>query len=140
MTAEFHQFKLRIPVDLMRRIESHAETSGRSTSAEMIWRLEKSFDSRLIYELLDRRFLEAGVLNKQFRAAEAKLTALRKQLEAAAKANDEAGLAEVRSQTTQLAADMKITARQAKRVQEEIEALTSDLNERARLVLPLSDE
>ncbi|HHA2904284.1 TPA: Arc family DNA-binding protein [Stenotrophomonas maltophilia] len=140
MTAEFHQFKLRIPVDLMRRIESQADSSGRSTSAEMVWRLEKSFDSRLTYDLLDRRFLEADVLNEQFVAGEARLAVLREQLEAAVKAKDEARIAEISAQTMRLAADMRTTARQAKRVQEEIEALTSDLNERARSVLPLSDE
>ena len=36
----FHQFKLRLPVDLFRRLETEAARSNRSVSAEMIYRLE----------------------------------------------------------------------------------------------------
>lgn len=39
----FHQFKIRLPTDLFKRLESEAESSGRSVSAEMIQRIESTF-------------------------------------------------------------------------------------------------
>jgi hypothetical protein len=38
------QFKLRIPAELKSRLEDHATASGRSLSAEIVHRLERSFD------------------------------------------------------------------------------------------------
>lgn len=45
MTAEYHQFKLRLPVDLMQRIEAEAERAGRSLSAEIVFRLNEAYAS-----------------------------------------------------------------------------------------------
>lgn len=41
----FHQFKLRLPVDLFRQLEIKAAESSRSVSAEMIYRLESSLEA-----------------------------------------------------------------------------------------------
>ena len=38
----FHQFKLRLPVELFQRLEAEAARANRSVSAEMIYRLETS--------------------------------------------------------------------------------------------------
>ncbi|PJL15287.1 hypothetical protein B9Y66_09930 [Stenotrophomonas maltophilia] len=43
MTPEYHQFKLRLPVELMRRVEEEAERSGRSLSAEIVFRLTEAY-------------------------------------------------------------------------------------------------
>lgn len=43
MSSEFHQFKLRLPVDLMRKVEEEAERSGRSLSAEIVFRLTEAY-------------------------------------------------------------------------------------------------
>ena len=40
----FHQFKLRLPADLFQRLEAEAAAANRSVSAEMIHRLERSFE------------------------------------------------------------------------------------------------
>ncbi len=42
----FHQFKLRMPLDLFRRLEGEADSSNRSVSSEIIQRLEESFRPR----------------------------------------------------------------------------------------------
>lgn len=39
----FHQFKLRLPTELFQRLEAEAAAANRSVSAEMIYRLEASF-------------------------------------------------------------------------------------------------
>jgi len=43
MSTAGHQFKLRLPPELKERIESAAEQSGRSVTAEIVQRLEESF-------------------------------------------------------------------------------------------------
>ncbi|NYF21928.1 hypothetical protein HDC36_003404 [Xanthomonas sp. JAI131] len=40
----FHQFKLRLPVNLFQRLEAQAGITNRSVSAEIITRLEESFE------------------------------------------------------------------------------------------------
>jgi hypothetical protein len=42
--ASFHQFKLRLPVSLFERLETEAGSTNRSVSAEIITRLEQSFE------------------------------------------------------------------------------------------------
>lgn len=143
MSTDYHQFKLRMPAELMRRLEEEAQVAGRSTSAEIVWRLEQSFDTKLTYQLLDRRFEEADALSEQLATGGAELVALRKQLEAARDAGDKEGeirLAAISVRVRRVADELRIASRQGKRVQEEIEALISDLNERARTVLPLTNE
>lgn len=41
----YHQFKLRMPVDLFRRLEAAAEHANRSVSAEILHRVDRSFDT-----------------------------------------------------------------------------------------------
>ncbi|MBB5676406.1 Arc family DNA-binding protein [Xanthomonas arboricola] len=143
MSTDYHQFKLRMPGELMRRLEEEAQAAGRSMSAEIVWRLEQSFDTKLTYQLLDRRFEEAEALSDRLATGGAELVALRKQLEAAREIGDKEGeirLAAISVRVRRVADELRIASRQGKRVQEEIEALISDLNERARTVLPPTTE
>lgn len=109
-------------------------------TADIIWRLEQSFDTRLTYQLLDRRFEEAETLSAMFTLGEAELVHLRKEIEAASKlpasqARSEK-LAHLGARTMRVADDMRTAQRQAKRVQQEIMELTADLTERAKSVVP----
>lgn len=49
----YHQFKLRLPVDLFQRLEAEAAAANRSVSAEMINRLESSLSAQAQGALVD---------------------------------------------------------------------------------------
>lgn len=139
MSQETPHFKIRLPLELKARLESSAKEQGRSLTADIVWRLEKSFETNLTYQLLDRRFDEAEALSDQLLAGEKELAVLRKQLEAASKLKDggrDGRIAEIAARTKRTGADMQIAARQAKRIQAEIQSLIADLNERAYSALP----
>ncbi|KDE90590.1 Arc family DNA-binding protein [Stenotrophomonas maltophilia] len=134
MTSEYHQFKLRIPVDLMRQIETHADAAGRSTSAEMIWRLEKSFDSNLTYLLLDRRTEELNSTREAWFLAAEELRALRQRRNAEGLSVSD--LAALESQIRSKERDLAIAKDQHSRVGTEFDALLQDLKQRASTALP----
>lgn len=58
----YHQFKLRMPVDLFRRLEAAAAASNRSVSAEILHRVDRSF------ALGDGPDKEVHLTNAQLRA------------------------------------------------------------------------
>lgn len=73
MTSEFHQFKLRIPIDLMEQLESAAETSGRSLSAEIVFRLTSTLESPIpvliANRLREKTLLEHAIAERKERFA-----------------------------------------------------------------------
>lgn len=87
MSREDPQLKIRLPADLKERIESASKTEGRSMNAEIIARLENSFDASasfkkaelgaLINELMNR-FPPDQVLISIGGSAKARIEALEK--------------------------------------------------------------
>ncbi|WP_185825423.1 Arc family DNA-binding protein [Xanthomonas sp. SI] len=134
MTSEYHQFKLRIPVDLMRRIEAQADAAGRSTSAEMIWRLEKSFDSNLTYLLLDRRTEELNSTREAWFVLAEELRDLRKKRGAGGLSVSD--FAALESQIRAKERDLAIAKDQHLRVGAEFDALLEDLKQKVSAEIP----
>lgn len=65
--------RLRVPPELKQKIEDSAEKNNRSQSAEMVARLEKSFEPEvkvsetLEFELMKRSYLEQSAQIKELR-------------------------------------------------------------------------
>lgn len=75
MTAEAPHFKIRLPQALKFRLENSAAVAGRSLTAEIVRRLEESFDS-LDSVMLRNRRRELEILNRDFEALLLKRSAL----------------------------------------------------------------
>ncbi|UKE66266.1 Arc family DNA-binding protein [Xanthomonas graminis] len=61
MSSESPHFKIRLPAELKARLENSAKEQGRSLTADIVWRLEQSFElSPSLSEDLRRRVAEAA--------------------------------------------------------------------------------
>lgn len=75
------QTNVRIPAGLKRRISDAAEAAGRSFTAEVVTRLEASFESVLEASLLYARIAERQVLQDDIRQCQERLDKLNKELD-----------------------------------------------------------
>lgn len=134
-------FSVRMPIELRTRLEEAAAAAGRSLNADIVWRLEKSFDTKLTYQLLDQRFEDLEGVVDELGRLEDHLAFLRYNLERLrATEGDAADTSTLARQVLQAAEQMRMTSRQGKRIQDEIEALTTDLADRARRIPELPSE
>ena len=124
-------FSIRLTPDLRAKVEAAAAESGRSLTAEIVWRLESTFSSSLTYTLIDRRLEEF----EQLRAREAEWRLnkrlLTNELEALPRTDENASKRSQLERHIRIAGEERALAQsQLKRIEREIELLVEDLGKR----------
>lgn len=82
MSRDINPFGLRMPVDLRSALEAAAKEGGRSLNAEIVWRLQCSFDPGTETRMLETRIRERESLTMKKRSLAAESFLLKTQPDA----------------------------------------------------------
>lgn len=138
MSPESPHFKIRLPVELKARLENSAKEQGRSLTADIVWRLEKSFDMQLTYQLLERRLDEAAELDRRLSEVRRRQEEMRAEAEEFLQGEDASAVLSrglMEQANGELQKQIDIALRQRARIEAEVEALLDDLGQRAKASL-----
>ncbi|MGR4893775.1 Arc family DNA-binding protein [Stenotrophomonas sp. LARHCG68] len=123
MSRDINPYGLRMPADLKAMLEESAQKAGRSLNAELVARLERSFDTKLTYQLLDRRAEEMSNCVLEWVRVGDELRELK------GKRVDGCRDDQLEGKILQKERESKLLKRQHDRMAEEFDALLNDVKE-----------
>lgn len=134
------QTNIRLPASLKDKITEAAQLSGRTFTAELVWRLKSSFGSSATFMLIDRRTTEFMTLRDRYEQLELEEETLRGRLaeldgEKSAAATSERKI--LQKAAERIAEERAVMQTQLQRINDELTHLLDELVVRAKKALEM---